>query len=352
MQKAIAVTTLNSSAVLVERPIPDPGENQLLVQVTAASLNPLDQKTRDVGLFFKEPPQVLGHELAGIVVKRGAGRKASQFAVGEHIFAHANFVPGQELTDCGGLQQFALVDARFAARVAGTGLSDEEAAGIPVCAMASFIALFHSTGLGLPLPLARDETRAAFKDQAILILGGGSNCGRFAVQFARMVGFGRIVTVASSRNTVELEGMGATHVIDRHASHDEILRQIRGVTGDELIYALDTVNVGPAQNLGLAALSNTRKGCLITLNPVDETEPDKALIGGKAAGYDRRLTFGFSALYPDVSMVFWENVGGWLQAGSLCSLRYDLVDGADPERINTALDGYRDGHGQKVVVRL
>jgi NADPH2:quinone reductase len=315
-------------------------------------VNPLDQKTRDVGLFFKEPPQVLSHELAGIVVKRGAGRKASQFAVGEHIFAHADFVPGQELKDCGGLQQFALVDARFAARVAGTGLSDEEAAGIPVCAMASFIALFHSTGLGLPLPLALDENRAAFKDQAILILGGGSNCGRFAVQFARIVGFGRIVTVASSRNTVELEGMGATHVIDRHANHDEILRQIRGITGDELIYALDTVNVGPAQNLGLAALSNTRKGCLITLNPVDETEPDKALIGEKAAGYDRRLTFGFSALYPDVSMVFWENVEGWLQAGNLRSLRYELIDRADPERINAALDGYRDGHGQKVVVRL
>jgi NADPH2:quinone reductase len=146
--------------------------------------------------------------------------------------------------------------------------------------------------------------------------------------------------------------MGATHVIDRHASHDEILRQIRGITGDELIYALDTVNVGPAQNLGLAALSNTRNGCLITLNPVDETEPDKALIGEKAAGYDRRLTFGFSALYRDVSMVFWENVEGWLQAGNICSLKYELIDGADPERINAALDGYRDGHGQKVVVRL
>ncbi|GIJ92521.1 hypothetical protein Asppvi_001799 [Aspergillus pseudoviridinutans] len=352
MQKAIAVTRLKSPAVLVERPIPDPGENQLLLQVTAASLNPLDQKTRDVGLFFKEPPQVLGHELAGTVVRRGAGTKASQFAVGEHVFAHANFVPGQELKDCGGLQQFALVDVRFAARVAGTGLSDEEVAGIPVCAMASFIALFHSTGLGLPLPPALDKVNAAFKDQAILILGGGSNCGRFALQFARMVGFGRIVTVASSRNNVELKGMGATHVIDRHASHDEILRQVRGVTGDELIYALDTVNVGPAQDLGLAALSNSRKGCLITLNPVNEAEPDKAQIGEKAAGYDRRLTFGFSALYPDVSMVFWENIVGWLQAENLSPLRCEVIEGADPEKINAALDGYRDGQGQKVVVRL
>ncbi|GFF34462.1 zinc-type alcohol dehydrogenase-like protein C2E1P3.01 [Aspergillus udagawae] len=352
MQKAIAVTRLNSPAVLVERPIPNPEENQLLVQVTAAGLNPLDQKTRDVGLFFKGPAQVLGHELAGVVVRRGAGTKASQFAVGEHIFAHVNFVPGQELKDCGGLQQFALVDARFAARVAGTGLSDEEAAGIPVCAMASFIALFHSTGLGLPLPPAVDDVSADFKNHAILIVGGGSNCGRFAVQFARMLGFGIIVTVASSRNTLELKGMGATHVIDRYASHDEILRQIRDVTGDELIYALDTVNVGPAQNLGLAALSNTRKGCLITLNPVDETETDKALIEKKAAGYDRRLTFGFSALYPEVSMVFWENVVGWLQTGHLRSLRCEFIEGAGPDRINAALDGYRDGHEQKIVVSL
>lgn len=175
-------------------------------------MNPLDQKTRDIGLFFKEAPQVLGHDIAGRVEKLGPTTQGTpKLNVGDHVFAHANFIPGDTLTDCGGLQEYAIVDSRFAARVDESGLTDAEASTMPVCAMAAFIALFHSTGFGLPIPQSGPQSQGHAGDgKALLIIGGGSNCGRFAVQFAKMSGFSQILTTASPRNTSELRDLGAT----------------------------------------------------------------------------------------------------------------------------------------------
>jgi NADPH2:quinone reductase len=321
-----------------------------------SAVNPLDQKTRDMGLFFKKAPQVLAHDIAGRVVKMGPTQETSKFNVGDNVFAHANFVPGEALTDCGGLQQYAIVDSRYAAKVDEAGLTDIEASTFAVCAMAAFIAFFHSTGFGLPIPPSPHDgplsQRHAGAGKAILIIGGGTNCGRFAVQFARMCGFEQIITTVSPRKIDELQELGATHVIDRHANRDDLVRQIRAMTGDELVYALDTINMGAEQDLGLAALSNSKKGSLITLNPVNEEKPDPSFIGEKTAGYSRRLTFGFSALYPDVSTVFWDRIPAWVRAGQMRPLQFKVIEGLNVVKINQALDDYRGGHGQKPVVRL
>lgn len=386
MQKAIVLEQVRSPALLIERPIPEPGANQLLVRVTASScksftshspairhtppglhsvcheisyadgykVNPADQKTRDEGLFFKEAPQVLGHEIAGEVIKIGQGAEASQFSAGEHIFAQANFFPGQTLTDGGALQQYVIVDARFAAKTKEAGLSDDEATTIPVCAIASFIGLFHSTGLNLPVPRSADTlflTPPELRNEAILIIGGGSNCGRYAIQFSKLCGFSQIITIASAKNEAELRDLGATHVIDRHSGFDESVRKVREITRDGLIYAFDAVNMALEQDLGLAALSDSKRGLLITLNRVSDTEPDPAVIGEKAAGYERRMTFGFSALYPEVAVVFWANIAGWIRAGWVRPLKFVAIDGLDAVEVNRALDRYREGQGQKVVIK-
>ena len=110
--------------------------------------------------------------------------------------------------------------------------------------------------------------------------------------------------------------------------------------------------MGPEQEIGLVALSNSKKGCLITLNPVNEEQPDPSFVGEKKAGYDRRLTFGFSKLYPGVSTVFWERIPGWIRDGKLRPLKFRAIKGLDVGEINRALDDYRAGNGQKPVVLL
>ena len=313
-------------------------------------VNPADQKTRDEGLFFKEASQVIGHELAGEVIRIGQGAEASQFSAGEHIFAQTNFFPGQKLTDAGALQQYVIVDARFAAKTKEAGISDEQATTIPVCAIASFIGLFHSTGLNLSVPQSADIP-SELRNEAILIIGGGSNCGRYAIQFSKLCGFSCIITIASAKNEVELKELGATHVIDRHSGFDETVQQVREITGDGLTHAFDAVNTAQNQDLGLAALSSSKKGLLITLNRVSDTQPDPAVIGRKAAGYERRMTFGFSALYPDVAVVFWRNIATWISSGLVRPLKFVTIEGLDSAEVNRALDQYREGQGQKVVVK-
>jgi NADPH2:quinone reductase len=306
-------------------------------------VNPVNQKTRDQGLFFTGEPTVFGSDIAGEVIELGIGESVSHFGEGEHVFAQAS-----NKNDFPGLQRYALVDARFAAKVAATGLSDDQAATVPVCAIAAYVALFHETGLGLPAPTTDEAQKSNLASQTILIIGGGSNCGRYAIEFAKIVGFGKIIAVAGLRNEQELKGRGASHVVDRHSN--DVLGQIQTLVGDELVYAVDTVNYGPAQELGVAVLSNSKKGTLATLLPTDGPAFEAERIGPKTASYGRRMTHGASILHPDLSIPFWKSLPGWIKEGKLRPLKFDVIEGLDVDRVDQALDGYRDGQVVKVNV--
>lgn len=300
-----------------------------------------------MGLFVSELPYIPAHDIAGEVVKIGPGHRAAEYQVGEHVFALSRLPIEQVFNDFYGLQQYALVDPRFAARVSETGLSDDETATIPTNVASVFVALFHSTGFGLPTHLTDKPKSDKLSDQAILIIGAGSNCGRTAVQFAKMAGFKTIVAHAGPSNEEELKAMGATHFVNRHA--DNTLDRILSIVGDELVYGLDVVNWGPQQGLGVAALSNSKKGTLITLLPV-EGELETTDIGSKDAGYDRRMIGGEMSQIPDFAPEFWTRIAKWAKEGTISPGKFSVIEGLDADRINKALDLYGDGKGSKVQV--
>ncbi|KAH7371834.1 putative zinc-type alcohol dehydrogenase-like protein [Cadophora sp. MPI-SDFR-AT-0126] len=335
-QKALLLRQLGTRLVLGERPIPQPGQNQLLTKVLVAGLNPHDQKTRDMGLFVNKYPYVLGSDLVGEVVAVGKGEHAARFAVGDHVFGHT-FVKDGDASDFNPLQQYALADARFVGKVAETGLTDDEASTIPVIVLAGFIALFSKSGHNFPPPFSREAESFNFADTTLLVVGGGSNTGMATIELARLAGIGKIITVAGPQNEAQLKSRGATHVIDRHSAN--ALEQIRAITGDDLLYAVDTVNAGPNQDLGVAALSNSKKGTLITLlRPVGEFDP--ARIGAKTAGYERRHVLGVSPGHPEVTMDFWKEVPAWLKDGKIHPSKYTVLKGLDADAVNKALDGF------------
>jgi NADPH2:quinone reductase len=310
------------------------------------SVNPHDQRTRDLGLFVTSMPYVLGSDLVGEVVIVGVGEHSAKFIVGEHVFGHTMAEGGWD-NDFNAAQQYALVDARFVGKVANSGLSDDEASTIPVVALAAFVALFASSGHGFPSPFSSDAKFFDYGRVTLLVIGGGSNTGRATIEFATLVGIGRIIAVAGIHNDAILRSIGATHVIDRQ-SYDA-LEQIRTITGDELIYAVDTVNAGGDQELGIAALSNTKKGTLITLRR-PEGDFDAARIGSKSAGYERRLVFGVSPIHPEVTMGFWEEIPRWLKEKKVRAGRFKVIKGMNAEAVNEALDQYRDGKGMKTNI--
>ncbi|KAK4247566.1 chaperonin 10-like protein [Corynascus novoguineensis] len=346
-QQALVLSELGTPLILRSRPIPKPKENQILLKIIAVGLNPHDQKIRDHGLIIKPDylPYITGNDLAGVVEDVGPGVTA--FKPGDRVFAQSQQSHTNE-PDEGGLQQYALVPADLAAPVPPS-LSLDDAATLPTAAMAAFVALFDPEGLGLPAPYDDLEKRKSFNygQRSLLVIGGGSNCGRLAIQFARLAGFGTIVALAGKaapEKEAELKALGATHVVDRNAP--DAAEQCRAIAGgDGFLYALDTVNFGPrAHTLSVSLLSGREKGTLATLLPssggVDESAVPE---GTKAVGYNVRFSRGSGYLHRELGQQFWRHFPAWLEAGEVRPLRYRVISGLDEKAVNETLDAYRNG---------
>jgi NADPH2:quinone reductase len=150
---------------------------------------------RDLGIFGVKAPVMLVNDIAGTV--HSLGTDATGFGIDDHVFGQAKLS-----LDTGGLQQYALLDANVTARVPSS-ISDDEAATLPVNGIAPFVALFHSTGLDIPPPFSDNEKAKTFDyaAQSVVIIGGGSNCGKLGVQLASLAGIGKIIAVAGASQT-------------------------------------------------------------------------------------------------------------------------------------------------------
>ena len=277
---------------------------------------------------------MLANDVVGEVVDVGAG--VSGFKAGDRVMSQANGMAGP---DMGALQEYCILEARFTCKVPSS-ISDDEAATLPINCLAPFVALFDPKGFGLPPPFSTESKTFNYKDLTILIVGGGSSCGRFGVQLAKMVGIGRIIAVASRSGEDLLKSFGASHVIDRHGSDDEVLSRIRELTGDKLVYALDAFNTGTAVTFGARALSTTKKGILVKLTggQVDESQ-----LQDKKAGYDIKMISAASPMFPELMEQLWRALPVWLDEGRIKSLGYEVMPGLDAARVNEVYDNYRDG---------
>jgi NADPH2:quinone reductase len=298
-----------------------------------AAVNPHDQKIRDFNLFDLGTPSILAIDIVGTVT--AVGSKVQGFKVGDRVFSQT--MPN---LDTGGLQQYALFDYRVTGHVPNN-VSDDEAATLPDNAMAPFVAFFHSTGSELPPPFPDNEDAKKFDygAQSIVIVGGGSNTGKFGVQFAALAGVGNIITVASPSNSDELKSYGATHIVDRHLSNDEIKSQVQAITGDKQLNVLDTITMDHA--LAISLISLVKNGKVRTLLPVDESLEKKAQV----AGYTIVQTHGNSHEYRDsIGAEFWKHLPVWVESGKIKPLGYKVVEGGlNAEDANKVLDDYRDG---------
>jgi NADPH:quinone reductase-like Zn-dependent oxidoreductase len=168
----------------LDLPMPEPGPGSVLVRVHAAGVNPVDWKVREGMHRAFLPltlPAVLGREVAGTVVRSGAG-----FQEGDRVF-------GSTVGGCGGYAEFALVAAERAARMPD-GLSFTDAAVLPIAAGTAYEAL----GTFKPAP-----------GETLLILGVGGGVGTVAAQLAVTRGVD-VVGTASAAKRSYVESLGVT----------------------------------------------------------------------------------------------------------------------------------------------
>jgi NADPH:quinone reductase len=341
MQRAILVTGVGKPLSLGTRPIPSPPKGYVQIKVAATQLLPHDTYGRDSGLFIATKlPFILGTNIAGTITALGPDpSSSSDYQIGDPIFGLGN--PFHPTPDLSGLQEYALLDISASAKIPA-GLTPEQAVTFPVNAVTSFEALFHPAhGFGFPAPLPGAEAGFDYGMQSILIIGGGSNVGKLGIQFAKLVGVGRIIAVASSGNEAALKALGATHVVDRHLEMEEIVRAVHAITGVEgVTHIYDCVSW--EYSLAVALVSRTRPSVILTLHPAEgasELVKEKGLEGTVKVGF----VVGNSSFLEPLTEGFWKALPGWIEAGKLAVPEYRVVEGLDLRAVEEGLDSYRDG---------
>jgi len=185
----------------------------LLVQVKAVSVNPVDTKVRMRGAkdHTELEPKILGWDVAGIVEEVGEG--TSLFKIGDEVYYSGSIVrPG-----CN--SEYHLVDERIVGRKP-RNLSFEEAAALPLTTITAWEALFER--LAIPL-----HTAVAYKPRMVLIIGGAGGVGSIAIQLAKQVAGLEVIATASRPESIAwCQKMGADACINHFNPFREELERI------------------------------------------------------------------------------------------------------------------------------
>ncbi len=304
--KAIRIHTYGGADTLQfeDAPVPTPGDNEVLIRVQAAGVNPADWKIRDGALKDMFPltfPATLGTDVAGVVV--AVGKSVSSLKPGMHVYGTADMARG------GSYAQYAIAQAGAVAHKPGV-LSAVEAASVPTVAMTAWQAL-HEIG----------RVQAYHK---VLIHGAGGMVGLFAIQFAARAG-AHVVALSRHENTHLIREMGASTVLD----YDDVAFE-QHVSGIDI--ALDTIG-GEIRERTWRTLKPG--GILITTS--DPPSQDTAKEYGVRAAMVQMKPSGF--LLSDFA--------DWLNTGELRT----YVDKVYPlEQAAVAQEAQREHHARGKVV--
>lgn len=199
--KAIAYTRngpIDAADALIDidLPEPTPGPRDLLVQVRAVSVNPVDTKIR-AGVAVTEP-RVLGWDAVGVV--KAVGNDVTLFKAGDEVFYAGSLIrPGTN-------SELHVVDERLVGRKPHS-LSDAHAAALPLTAITAWELLFDRLGIA----------EGGGAGQSLLVVGAAGGVGSILVQLARQLTQMTVIGTASREETRQwVSDLGAHHVIDHH----------------------------------------------------------------------------------------------------------------------------------------
>ncbi|MFB1081478.1 zinc-binding dehydrogenase [Jeotgalibacillus sp. JSM ZJ347] len=198
----------------IERPLP--GADEILVNVKAAGLNPVDYKTGQNGSPAWHYPHILGLDAAGEVVEMGSD--VTGFEKGDRVVFLADMMKK------GAFAEFAVAKAHTVSKLPDS-VSFNDAAALPVAAYTAYQALFYKLHIQ--------------KNKSILIHAGAGGVGGFAIQLAKYAGL-TVITTASEENHEHVKQLGADLAIDYNK--EDFVQKTKEFTNDLGVnYVLDTV---------------------------------------------------------------------------------------------------------------
>jgi NADPH:quinone reductase-like Zn-dependent oxidoreductase len=330
--KALVIHRYGGPEVMAveERPEPQPGPRDLVIEVRAASLNPIDFKLREgkAKLALRTPfPIGLGCDVAGVV--RAVGAEVTGFGPGDEVCARL------EKNRMGGLAERVAADQAVVARKPARA-SFAEAAALPLAGLTALQALRDTAHL-----------RAG---QKVLIHAGAGGVGSLAIQIAKLLGL-QVVTTCSARNAELVRSLGADEVIDY--TREDVVARARGVDA-----VFDTL--GGASELQSISLVR-RGGVVVGVSGLPDlafarewlpawTRPFLWLMTGKRRRAARRAGVGFRYLFMRADGAELAELCAWVDAGRLRPIIHQTVPFS---RVHDAFAELERGHARgKIVVEL
>ncbi len=293
-------------------PTPKPRADQVLIEVHAASVNPIDWKIRNGSLkliFGARFPKILGFDVSGRVASVGSAVK--RFKRGDPVYARSDAKTGQTYAE------FVAVGEKTVAR-RPERMNDEEAAAVPLAALTALQGM-------------RDDGKLR-SGERILIIGASGGVGSYAVQIAKAIG-AEVTAVCSTPNIGLVKALGADTVVDYKK---------QAVMESERPYDV-VFDAVAAHNFSEAGKILKRRGVYLSTLPSPRLIASMLwtkLIPGQRAVFVRVRPEGRDL----------ETLAGWIDAGKIKS----VLDSTFPlDAIRKAHHRSESGHARgKIVVRV
>lgn len=329
--KAAQIVSYNKNNIaltVTDVPAPRPGAQQVLVKISTAGVNPLDNMISRGEVKLITPyalPQIAGNEIVGRVEALGEG--VTSFNVGERVFARL------PLNSIGAFAEYVAVDAAALARVPEY-LSDEEAAGVPLTALTVMQAF---------------DLMGAQPGKTIFISGGTGGVGAMAIPLAKAKGL-TVITNGSASGKERVLGLGADRFIDYKT--ENYAETLSGID-----YVLDTLG-GDETEKQMSIMAPG--GQLVSLRGM----PNKAFARRMGMPFWKQLLFGAAGCTMDrkaqkygvtYHFIFVESNGAQLQQVADIFAEHQIkpsIDAVFPfEEVNAALDKVANGrsNGKTVI---
>ncbi|EOE6853792.1 zinc-binding alcohol dehydrogenase family protein [Cronobacter sakazakii] len=330
--KAIAVNpNAPESFIEITQPMPQPGEYDLLVEVKAVSINPVDTKVhaslKKNGL---QEPRVLGWDASGVVT--AVGSKVSGFKPGDEVYYAG------DITRAGSNASHQLIDSRIVGHKPRT-LSWAAAAAIPLTALTAWEGLFERLAI-----------QDAGEDKTLLIIGGAGGVGSLAIPSARLHSKVKIIATASREDSAQwCRDRGADLVVNYHDLPGELAKH--GIKFVDYIFILnDTDGHWAAVSQLIAPQGHI---CSIVEN---EHPLDQDALKSKSAALHWEFMYTRS-MYQTADMArqgeILNEVAKLVDAGEVESALSETFHGLSLESISKAHEKVLEGHMRgKVVVEF
>ena len=303
------------SFTLFETDTPTPTGHDLLVKVSAISVNPVDFKIRQTAArdTVLDKPKIIGWDAVGTVT--AVGDRVTRFKVGDSVFYAG------DITRDGSNAEYQLVDERIVGRKPAN-LSDAEAAAIPLTALTAWESLF-------------DRIRVDDRDRgkSVLILAGAGGVGSIAIQIAKQVAGLTVIATASRPESQDwCKRMGADFVVN----HRDLKAELERIGHKEVDIVLDFVD--------LAAYWNTitdiikPQGHIVSIS--DSTEPvNLSVLKMKSVSFHWELMYTRSMFTTSdiaVQHDILNKMADLLDAGTLKSTLTTTLDGFTVDNLKEA----------------